>query len=310
MRASNAVKVRVGLGLSTFSLAGWDHETFWSIVDACEFGGWDSIWFSERITYDAPDPLVAMSAVAGRTTRLKFGPSVMVLPGRNPVLLAKQLATLDVVSRGRLVAAFGLGVDGRSDREIFGVSREEAAGRTDEAVELIRLVWTQERVSFEGRFYRVSDVAVGPKPLQKPAPDVWFGGISKPALRRVARLGDGWLPSFIAVDEYAGMAGSIRSLATEAGREIDDEHFGALIPYLPDGAGDPEQVLSVVATRRPGADPRELVVLGGTAELRSHLERFIEHGASKFVVTPILRPKDWEAELATVRAEVALPLES
>jgi probable F420-dependent oxidoreductase len=304
------VKVRVGLGLSTFSLAGWDHETFWSIVDACESGGWDSIWFSERITYDAPDPLVAMAAVAGRTRRLKFGPSVMVLPGRNPVLLAKQLATLDVVSHGRLVVAFGLGVDGRSDREIFGVPREEAAGRTDEAVELIRLVWTQERVSFEGRFYRVSDVAVGPKPPQKPAPDVWFGGISKPALRRVARLGDGWLPSFIAVDEYAGMAGSIRSLATEAGRAIDDEHFGALIPYLPDGAGDPEQVLSVVAARRPGVDPRELVVLGGTAELRSHLERFIEHGASKFVVTPILRPKDWETELATLRAEVAKPLEN
>ena len=304
------MKVRVGLGLSTFSLAGWDHETFWSIVDACERGGWDSIWFSERVTYDAPDPLVAMASVAGRTTRLKFGPSVMVLPGRNPVLLAKQLATLDIVSNGRLVAAFGLGVDGRSDREIFGVPREEAAGRTDEAVELIRLLWTQDRVTFEGRYYKVSEAAIGPKPLQKPVPDVWFGGVSKPALRRVARLGDGWLPSFIAPHEYADMAASIRSQAAGTGREIDEEHFGALIPYLPDGAGDPEQVLSVVAVRRPGVDPRELVVLGGTAELRSHLERFIEHGASKFVVTPVLRPKDWETELATVRAEVAKPLEN
>lgn len=304
------MKIRVGLGLSTFSLAGWDHETFWTIVDACESGGWDSIWFSERVTYDAPDPLVAMAAVAGRTTRLKFGPSVMVLPGRNPVLLAKQLATLDVVSRGRLVAAFGLGVDGRSDREIFGVPREEAAGRTDEAVELIRLCWTQERVTFDGRYYKATDAAIGPKPLQKPAPDVWFGGISKPALRRVARLGDGWLPSFIAVAEYREMAASIRSLASENAREIDDEHFGALIPYLPDGAGDPEQVLQVVATRRPGADPRDLVVIGGTAELRAHLERFVEQGASKFVVTPILKPKDWETELATVRAEVAQPLEN
>ncbi|HJR18156.1 MAG TPA: TIGR03619 family F420-dependent LLM class oxidoreductase [Actinomycetota bacterium] len=304
------MKIRVGLGLSTFSLAGWDHDTFWSIVDGCERGGWDSIWFSERVTYDAPDPLVAMAAVAGRTTRLKFGPSVMVLPGRNPVLLAKQLATLDVVSSGRLVAAFGLGVDGRSDREIFGVPREELAGRTDEAVELIRRLWTEENVTFEGRFFRVSEVAIGPKPLQKPAPDVWFGGVSKPALRRVARLGDGWLPSFIAAAEYPEMAATIRTLAGENGRVIDDEHFGALIPYLPDGAGDPEGVLSVVAARRPGVDPRELVVLGGTAELRSHLERFIEHGASKFVVTPVLRPKDWETELATVRAEVAEPLEN
>ncbi|MCI0346932.1 MAG: LLM class flavin-dependent oxidoreductase, partial [Chloroflexi bacterium] len=165
------MKIRVGLGLSSFSLAGWDRQTFWSIVDACERGGWDSIWFSERVTLDAPDPLVAMSAVAGRTRRLKFGPSVMVLPGRNPVLLAKQLATLDVVSGGRLIAAFGLGVDGGSDRGLFGVDRSEAAARTDEAVRLIRAVWTQERVTFEGRFFQVHDAAVGPKPLQKPAPD-------------------------------------------------------------------------------------------------------------------------------------------
>jgi probable F420-dependent oxidoreductase len=303
------MKIRVGIGLSSFSLIGWDPETLWSIVDACEYGGWDSIWFSERVTLDAPDPLVAMAAVAGRTRRLKFGPSVMVLPGRNPVLLAKQLATLDVVSRGRLIAAFGLGVDARADREIFGVPREEAAARTDEAVALIRAIWTQERVSFEGTFFRVSDVAIGPKPFQKPAPDVWFGGVSKPALRRVAKLGDGWLPSFVGVGEYAGMAASIRSQAAEAGREIDEEHFGALVPYLPDGTADPEQVLAVVATRRPGVDPRDLVVMGGPAELRTRLESFVDQGASKFVVTPVLRPKDWETELATVRAEVAEPLE-
>ena len=304
------MKVRVGLGLSSFSLAGWDQETFLSIVDACESGGWDSIWFSERVTLDPPDPLVAMAAVAGRTRRLKFGPSVMVLPGRNPVLLAKQLATLDVVSGGRLIAAFGLGVDARADREIFGVPRDEAAARTDEAVALIRRIWTEERVTFEGRFFRVTDAQIGPKPVQKPAPDVWFGGVSKPALRRVARLGDGWLPSFIAVAEYESMAASIRSQAVEAGREIDDEHFGALVPYLPDGAADPEQVLAVVASRRPGVDPRDLVVLGGTAELRTRLESFVEQGASKFVVTPVLRPKDWATELATVRAEVAEPLEA
>jgi probable F420-dependent oxidoreductase len=304
------MKIRVGLGLSSFSLSGWDHDTFWSIVDATERDGWDSIWFSERVTLDAPDPLVAMAAVAGRTRKLKFGPSVMVLPGRNPVLLAKQLATLDVVSNGRLIAAFGLGVDGGSDRGIFGVDRAEGAARTEEAVRLMRMVWTQERVTFEGRFFRVEDAAVGPKPLQKPAPDVWFGGVSKPALRRVAQLGDGWLPSFIAVSEYAGMAAAIREQAADAGRVIDEEHFGALVPYLPDGAADPEQILAVIGARRPGVDPRELLVLGGTAELRSRLEQFVEQGASKFVVTPVLRPKDWETELASVRAEVAVPLEA
>lgn len=304
------MKVRIGLGLSGLAMAGWDQSRFWTIVNACETGGWDSIWFSERVSSDTPDPLVAMAAVAGRTTRLKFGPSVMVAPGRNPVLIAKQLATLDVISGGRVVAAFGLGVDGRAEKQIFGIDRAESAARTEEAVELIRRIWTEDRVTFRGRFFSLDDVAVGPKPLQKPAPDIWFGGVSQPALRRVARLGDGWLPSFVSAAEYPEAATAIRKLAADAGREIDDEHFGALIPFLPDGAGDPDAVLSFVAARRPGVDPNDLVVLGGSTELRARLEAFIEHGASKFVITPVLPPKDWEDELARLRAEVAEPLEN
>lgn len=304
------MKIRVGFGLSALALSGWEAERFWSIVDACEELGWDSLWFSERVSSDAPDPVVAMAAVAGRTRRLKFGPSVMVVPGRNPLLLAKQLATLDVVSRGRLVVAFGLGVDARAEREIFEVDRSEAADRTDEAVRLMKHAWTRERVSFNGRFFSVHDVPAGPRPVQEPHPDVWFGGVSVPALRRVARLGEGWLPSFVTVGEYRKKADAIRKMAADEGREIDEEHFGALIPYLPAGIPREDQVLAFVAARRPGIDPREMVVLGGPVDLRARLEAFIEQGASKFVLTPVLPPTDWETEPATLRAEVAAPLEN
>jgi probable F420-dependent oxidoreductase len=304
------VKVRVGFGLSAVATAGWNTERFYEVVDACERLRWDSIWFSERAASEAPDPVVAMAAVAGRTTRLKFGPSVMVLPGRNPFLLAKQLATLDVVSGGRFVAAFGLGVDGRTESQVFGVDRAEAAARTEEAVRLIKLLWTGERVTFEGRFFRANDLAIGPKPLQRPHPDVWFGGVSAPALRRVATLGEGWLPSFVTVSEYAEKAESIRKLAADAGREIDEEHFGALIPYLPDGGGNEEQLLAFVAARRPGVEPREMVVLGGRDELRERIGAFVAQGASKFVLTPILPPPDWSEELAGLRATVAEPAEN
>jgi len=304
------VKIRIGFGLSTAATTGWDSDRFWSVVDACERFGWDSIWFSERAASHAPDPLVAMAAVAGRTSRLKFGPSVMVVPGRNPILLAKQLATLDVLSGGRLVVAFGLGVDARTEAQVFGVDRSEAAARTEEAVRLMELLWTGEPVSFKGRFFSVSGLSVGPKPLQRPRPDVWFGGVSKPALRRVATLGDGWLPSFVTVAEYAEKAETIRKLAVDADREIDEEHFGALIPYLAESAGDPEQLLAFVAARRPGVEPREMVVLGGRDELRARIESFIAQGASKFVLTPILTPGDWSQELERLRAEVAAPLEN
>ena len=303
------MKVRVGFGLSALALAGWDERTFFSIVDACEELGWDSIWFSERVSSDAPDPLVAMAAVAGRTRRLKFGPAVMIVPGRNPLLLAKQLATLDVISNGRLVVAFGLGVDARAERAIFTVDRSEAAARTDEAVALMRLAWTRERVTFEGRFHRVDDVPVGPRPLQQPHPDVWFGGVSRPALRRVGRLGDGWLPSFVTVAEYREKAEVIRKIAADEGRQIDEEHFGALIPYLPAGTAGEDQVLEVVAKRRPGVEPRAMVAIGGPEALHARLAEFVEQGASKFVVTPVLRPGDWRDELALLRTQVAEPLE-
>ena len=306
------MKVRVGVGLSTIATAGWDATRFFDVVDACERLGWDSIWFSERAASDAPDPLVAMAAVAGRTKRLKFGPSVMVAPGRNPILLAKQLATLDVISNGRFVAAFGLGVDARGETQVFGSDRKEAAARTEEAVRLMKLLWTQEKVSFQGRFFVTDELAVGPKPVQKPHPDVWFGGTSKPALRRVATLGEGWLPSFVTAGEYAEKAETIRKVAADAAREIDDEHFGALIPYLPDGAGagGEEQLLRFVAARRTGVEARDMVVLGGRDALRARLEAFIAQGASKFVLTPMLPPDDWAGELEALRNEVAQPLEN
>jgi len=305
------MKIRIGYGLSAVATAGWDADRFWTIVDACERLGWDSLWFSERATSDAADPVVAMAALAGRTTRLKFGPSVMVVPGRNPFLLAKQLATLDVVSRGRFVAAFGLGVDGRAERQVFATERSETGARTEEAVTLVKLLWTQDHVTFHGRFYTADDVTLGPRPFQRPHPDVWFGGTSNPALRRVATLGEGWLPSFVTAAEYAAKAEQIRKLAADAGRQIDDEHFGALIPYLPDGAGvDPDQLLSVVAARRPGVEPRDMVVTGGRNALVERLNAFVDAGASKFVLTPMLAPPDWTEELDAVRSSVVVPIEN
>lgn len=303
------MKVRVGVGLATSATSGLDGAGFNEIVDTLEAQEWDSVWFSERVASQAPDPLVAMAAVAGRTKKLKFGPSVMVVPGRNPVLLAKELATLDVISEGRLIAAFGLGVDAGKDREALGVPRNEAAARTDEAVELIRRLWTGEPVTFAGRFFSITDVAVGPLPVQRPGPDVWFGGTSAPALRRAGRLGDGWLPSFVTAAEYKSLADVIRTVAEEAGRAIDEEHFGALIPYLPEGAAPPDAILQVIAARRPGVDPRGTIVVGDLDALRERIESFISQGASKFVVTPFVRPGDWVEELGRLREQVARPLE-
>ena len=305
------MKVRVGFGFGTTAAGGLDGQQWLDAIDALEELRWDSVWFSERISLGVPDPLAMMAATAARTTRLKFGPSVLVLPGRNPVLLAKELATIDQLSGGRLVVAFGLGAPIPSEHELFGVARGERAARTDEAVALIKRLWTEERVTHDGPFYPVSELTLQPRPVQQPHPDVWFGGHSIPAVRRTGRLGDGWLPSFVTPEEYKPKADLVREVAAEHGREIDEEHFGALIAYVPDdAAADAGPIIQAFAARRPEVPAEDVIVTGGRSELRDRLERFVDQGASKFVVVPLVPPSDWRAELEQLRTSVAAPLES
>jgi probable F420-dependent oxidoreductase len=304
------MKIKIGFGLGTTAASAVDGESFWTIVDACESLGWDSLWFSERVSGPTFGPLASMAAAAGRTRRLKFGPSVLVVPGRNPVLLAKELATIDVLSKGRLVTAFGLGVEDAREQRVFGVDRDEAAGRTEEAVALMRRLWTEEEVTHDGRYFHVRELRLQPRPAQKPHPDIWFGGYSRAALRRTAELGTGWLPSFLAPEEYRAKADTIRELAAGAGRTIDDEHYGALIPYVAERAvGDAAPILAAIAARRPQADPRKLIVFESNGNLAAQVEAFIAAGASKFVLVPLVAPADWREELARLFETVVRPLE-
>ena len=131
------MKVRIGYGLGTRSLTN-DAGRFAAFVDALEGCGFDSLWLSERITGDCPDPLIGLAVAAGRTKKLKLGTSVQVLPGRNPVLLAKEWASLDRLSNGRTLPAFGLGVADPREQQAFGVARGDRAAWFDEALPLIR----------------------------------------------------------------------------------------------------------------------------------------------------------------------------
>ena len=146
------MKVRIGFGLGTRT--NLNDGSFGVVVDELERLDFDSLWMSERISAEAPDPLVAMAYGAGRTTRLKFGMSVMVLPGRNPVVLAKELATLATMSGGRLLPAFGLGAVDPVEQQAFGVERSERAAIFDEMLTVMRLAWTGEPFSHDGaRFH-------------------------------------------------------------------------------------------------------------------------------------------------------------
>jgi probable F420-dependent oxidoreductase len=301
------MKVRIGYGFGVRTSL--NDEGFGRVVDALENLRFDSLWLSERIGGEAPDPLVGMAFAAGRTKRLKFGMSVMVLPGRNPVILAKELATLDRLSGGRLLPAFGLGVADPHEQQAFGVVREERAKRFDEALSVLRACWTQERITHHGKYFHYDDLRVEPKPLQNP-PEVWLGGIAPSELKRVGRLADGWLPSFVTPDDVRRGRQVVQEVAAEHHRSIDEEHFGALIPYT---FGPLPEALEVgLRARRPDLDDVGQLVPKSWQELQDMIGQFVAEGFSKFVVLPIVEPSSsgaWEDHLAEA-AEHLLPLQT
>jgi len=297
------VKVRIGFGLGT--RASTDADRFAELVTTLERLRFDSLWLSERVTGDCPDPIVALGVAAGLTTRIKFGFSVLVVPGRNPMLLAKELATLDRLSGGRLLPAFGLGAVDPGEQQAFGVERGERSARFDEMIPLLRRFWLGETVDHEGPFHHYTAATVRPLPVQEPL-EIWLGGIAPSELRRCGRLGDGWLPSFCTPDDVRAGIDKIRRHAAESDREIDPEHFGALIPYT-DGP-IPEIVAAAVARRRAGIDPTR-VIATGTDGLRTMIDQHLEAGGSKFVVVPVTEPTGWVDHLGAL-AEALLPLQT
>ncbi|HVX16855.1 MAG TPA: LLM class flavin-dependent oxidoreductase [Acidimicrobiales bacterium] len=285
------MKVRIGFGLGAAASVGAAGR-FGELVDGLEALRFDSLWLSERLTGDAPDPLIGLAVAAGRTTRLKLGTSVLVVPGRNPVVLAKELASLDVLSGGRLLPAVGLGAVRPAEQAAFGVERGERAAWLEEALPLLRELWTGEPVTHEGPRFRLDGVQIGPRPIG--TMDVWFGGQARSELRRTGRLGDGWLPSFCTPADVAEGWEVITETAAEHDRTIDPEHLGALVVFA--NSEVPEGVAALIAQRRPELEPGDIVPIGLDG-LRAQLEKFIAAGASKFVLVPADEPPEWEPAL-------------
>lgn len=298
------LKVRIGYGLGTRTSL--NDESYGAVVDTLEHHGFDSLWLSERISGEAPDPLAAMAYGAGRTTRLKFGTSVMVLPGRNPVVLAKELATVARMSGGRLLPAFGLGAVDPVEQQAFGVERGERARLFNEMFEVMRKCWTGESFDHHGDQFHYEGVVVRPAPHRM---DVWLGGIAPSELKRVGRLADGWLPSFVTPADAAAGRTVIEKVAREHDREIEDDHYGVLIPYC--FGPIPEQLSAVLAKRRPDLSSPSEIVPTTWEELQVMIQRFVDVGTTKFVIVPTIEPGDadaWNNHL-TDAAAALLPLE-
>ena len=287
--------IRIGVGFGGWPFPRPDPALLWEYVDAAETLDVDSIWLSDRIVSSTlgMEPLVALSFIAARTTKLKFGTSVLALPLRNPTVLAKEIATLDFLSEGRVLPAVGLGTEDEREFEACGAVRAQRARRADEAIVVMRRLWSEDDVTFHGRYFTLNGVTVRPRPVQPELPPLWIGGRSEAALRRVARLGDGWLVSQATPEEAGDGVARINSFAAEYGREIDEDHFGALFSYC--FADTPERARELAAPyllrRRADVDHQALSAFGTPEDVRNLIDRFIEAGVTKFVARPACPPE-------------------
>ena len=290
------MSIRIGYMPGAFPEVDEGHRYLRALVSVGDEFAYDSIWLSDRVVGErfSPEPLIALSMVAAYSDRLKFGTSVLQLPIRNPVVLAKELATLDYLSNGRFLPAIGLGQEDPREYEACGVSKANRGRRTDEAMTVMRRLWSENSVTHEGEFYTLHDVTVEPKPVQVPSIPVWIGGRSPAAQRRVARIGDGWLVSSATPDEVREGVDLIFSTAPEHGRSIDDDHIGALVGYVIAPTVEEAEATAEPYVTRPREDAhfRQYSALGTAEDVRAGIQSFLEAGASKFVVRPMCAPED------------------
>jgi probable F420-dependent oxidoreductase len=326
--------MKFGLRLPTFALGAQTAslETMGRYLRRAEALGFEAAVTIDHLLTTPPaytctwlEPMTLLAALAGVTTRMRLGTLVLVLPLRNPIYFAKEWATLDVLSGGRSICGLGVGWADEEFR-LMGVPRAERGRRTDEGLELVRALWREDRVTYRGRFYQVDDLALEPRPVQRPHPPIWIGGGRQPferiygqatpdvtpVLRRVARHADAWVPHSSATPEMVAHDRAILERECEAaGRRARDIAlvYSNFVCVL-DRGQSPESAAPRFRTFS-GMDLaywREHYLLGEADEVVSRIERRIEAVGGRMDWV-ILNPVDWDPELLErLAAEVVAPL--
>ncbi len=252
-------------------------------LDAIESAGFDSVWLSDHVTSATPEPLTTLAFAAAATRRLKLGLSVLVLPGRRPLVTAKALATLDRLSDGRLLPVFGSGVAEEAEHQAFGVERGRRGRLLEEGVVALRKALA-------------CTTHVGTAPARRL--DLWLGGRDDREIRRAARVADGWLGHFLTPAQAGAAVSLLHAEATRHDRTVPADHIGMYLLYgrdrLPDGL---ERIVGDRGTTT------ELVPCGRHA-LSDALTAYAAQGVDKFVLVPASPPDDWRDEMTWLRSAV------
>jgi len=287
-------QVKFGIAIpQIFSAPRTDTAMLHAFLEKAEELGLHSLWVQEQILgrgKPSLEPVALLSYAAGLTRRLRLGTAVLLTPLRSPVQLAKALATLDQLSDGRLIVGVGLGAS-TAVYPAFGISPERRVRRFTEGLQLMKRLWAEERVTFEGEFWKLENACMLPKPVQKPHPPVWFGGGHPNVLRRAVELGDGWMGAGSSSSEgFHERVQQIRALLSQAKRDPSTFVISKRV-YL---AVDSDKGRARERLRRwfdgyyGSADLAERVALWGDAkEIVQGLQRIRAAGADHVLLNPV-----------------------
>jgi probable F420-dependent oxidoreductase len=283
-------------------------------VAGVEKAGLDSIWVGDHVAFTSPiqDPLVSLSFAAACSDKLTFGTSVYLLPLRHPTPVAKQVATLDQMTNGRLI--FGVGVGGEFPREFeaCGINVKERGGRLSEGIQIVKKLWSGTPVSHHGRFFEFEETHMQPAPVQPGGPPIWCGGRSKAALERAGHLCDGYISYVVTPQMYAEALDTIGQAREAAGR--NGTTFGTAHLLFARVDKDYDTALDVAAHHlsiRYAMDFRKAAqryaALGSGADVAAAINKFIEAGA-RYIVVDLIGPEEEKLDHLARFAAETVPL--
>ena len=270
-----------------------DLEPIGRVARRAEELGFQSLWTLDQVLGGSRnlEPVSLLSYVAAITSRVRLGTAVFVLPQHNPVQLAKELATLDVLSGGRLDAGFGIGNENAPHDAAFGIPSGRRVKRLTESLAVMRALWSERKASYDGEFFQLKDIRMEPKPVQRPGPPVWFGGRVEPALRRAVRLGDAWMgPGSSSIDEFREHVRILRQALEDQDRDpatftISKRLYLAIDDDRERAEGRLREWFAHVYG---SADLANAVAVWGTeAYIRERIEEVIDIGAEHMLLHPV-----------------------
>jgi len=276
--------------------------------------GFDSLWAGDHVAFPAPivDPLQILACFASHTQRVRLGTCVYLPALRHPTVVAKMVASLDFISGGRLT--FGIGVGGEFPDEFAacGVPVGERGARTNEAISVLRTLWQANPANHHGRFFSIPAVRLQPAPAQAGGPPIWVGGRTDAALRRAARLGDGYVGYLLTPDGFRERMARITEMTVQAGRGdrritaalmtfalVDDDRHGALRR-----AG---QVLGAMYGRAMDRAAERYCIVGTAGDCRAAVDGYAQAGVEHLILSPLAAPGETLQQIRLLAGALALP---